>query len=1009
MGTIDIFNSDGSVLANVIIEESSYRRYQIMGEHAVTLNFKYEGFLVVPVGAYINFKGLRYTLLNPAGFTKAASRNYDYSLKLEAYQGSMTDAIFINIPDGRTSFSRTARPAEFLQSLVDNLNREDTGWSIGACIDAVQKEIQFNETTCAEALKLLAEAFKTEWEVVGKEISLRKVEYFKDAPLALSYGMGNGFLPGLGRGNFDDNRPINRLFVRGGERNIDYSNYGSQNLVMPADQTIRYDGSHFEGEDGFTEASARTYAVSDDGRSLVRTDGDTISKREGSVELTEIYPMREGTVTGIVWLYKGTEYTDYAAAVAAAVADGSTAGSVFCNIFDTTIPDSLDYSQWRIDGEQMIVTFQSGRLSGRDIGIQQDDHSLTGYDHATRRFQLITTEEYGAFIPDSRLAVGDKYACFGMTMPAAYIRDDATKSGASWDLFREAVRYKYENEEYRFTFKGTLDGIWARARWDTIEDKIIPGGYISFSDPQFQPEGVLIRISAIKDYLVEPFKPELELTNVVIGGGLRSEVRKIDQQEVVIDDRIRDIANLTVRQWRDKEELRRGLARLHLEFSEGISPITVNTMQLLVGSSQCQFRFVSSSTAPAPVNPVIAYDPTTNTLSVQAGIIQHMTLGIDAISGTHAVSEYKFWGMDAFTSSSAEPLENDKPYWLYAHVPKTGTDNGTFAVSLDEMPFDDGDYYNLLVGFLNSEYNGTRAWTPLFGSTEILPGQVVTDMIRSNDGGTYFDLLNSEIGGRIAFKDGIISGNIAVSNDDQEITAMISGNNSDTSNIAYSAGGGDKNAQFYIQHDGRVVANNASIRGRIEAQSGIIGKFNIGADGGLTNNFNEDAGRIVFRYDPNGVYAGMGTNVLPPSSGLVCAARFENTGDNPNGTNLAAYFLSNNSEENSAIYIGGGFITGFAVNTKIIDDTATSYTVGKDDCYLSCYNTSSLSVTLPAPSSMEVGKVIYVRRVNSAITLIGKIHANGVVSSIGVGAGIGDTAVLVNDGQYWCYNYMVRG
>ena len=301
-GKIIIYNPDGSELVRVVCSTNSYRRWQVMGEHAVTLNFEYAGFLEIPVGSYISFKGHRYTLYNHSDFTKNGRRKYAYTLKLQSYQALMDDAIFINIPDGRTSFNRSARPHEFLESLVENLNREDSGWTVGAYIEAQPKDIAFNETTCSEALRLMAEAFKTEWEVNGKEISLRKVEYFKGTPLRLQYGKGKGFIPGLGRGNFDGTRPINRLFVRGGERNIDYSTYGSQTLLMPAGQSISYDGTYFEDQAGFNSALARTYTVSGDGRSLIRTEIDPISKREGSVDLTEIYPMREGTITRILWV-----------------------------------------------------------------------------------------------------------------------------------------------------------------------------------------------------------------------------------------------------------------------------------------------------------------------------------------------------------------------------------------------------------------------------------------------------------------------------------------------------------------------------------------------------------------------------------------------------------------------------------------------------------------------------------------------------------------------------------
>ena len=78
--------------------------------------------------------------------------------------------------------------------------RDSSGvWKVGTCIDAPEKTIEFNHTYCDEALQSVADAFETEYENNNHTISLRKVEYFKEDPLPLAYGKGNGFMPGVGR------------------------------------------------------------------------------------------------------------------------------------------------------------------------------------------------------------------------------------------------------------------------------------------------------------------------------------------------------------------------------------------------------------------------------------------------------------------------------------------------------------------------------------------------------------------------------------------------------------------------------------------------------------------------------------------------------------------------------------------------------------------------------------------------------------------------------------------
>lgn len=782
---IIIYKPDDNQLANITFDTDSYRRWEVMGENSITLNFSLpqipngitEAFLEIPIGSYVNFKGRRYTLYNPTDFTKNGTRNYEYTLKLYAYQELLYDAIFINEPDGMQVFPLTARPEQYLQYIVRNMNKFDVGdwdgveWTIGDCISSnVQQTVQFNGVSVMEALKLVAEAFKTEWEINNKVISLKKVEYNRQAPLILSYGKGNGFVPGLGRFNYDESRPVNKLYVKGGNRNISNYTYGAQNLLLPKAATIRFDGTYFEDEAGYNSAIARQYQTSADGTYLTRIGVAQTSRREAFIELNEAYPKFVGTITDIIWSYNGTEYTTYQQAADAALADTSNVngiGAVFCDVIDTNIPDGLNFADMRIGGEQMVLTPQTGRLSGRDLEILQGQEDASdGYIHAQRRFKLITQSDYNdMFIPDNRLSVGDTYAIFGIDFYKATTGQQVYISNGERDLLKEAVRYKYENEDLRFTFKGELDGIYAQSRWDEIEDKIVAGGYVQFSDPQFHPNGVLIRMSAIKEYLHEPYKPELELTNVVHGGGLKGELAEIPQQEIVIDGAKRDIQRINQRRWQDTMELRNELGNVFTEFSEAVNPVSVQTMQLIAGSERGQFRFVTSRTSLTEVTPIINYSRLSNNVRITGyaggpAYIQHLTLGLNIVDGKSVygnnntiirpASEYRSWSIPAYTSPA---MQKDKLYWVYAKVLKSGT-TGVFYVSeasAENIPYDDGTNYNLIIGALNSENEGTRSWAPLYGFTEILPGMITTPMLRSNDGRTYFDLINGIIGGRITF------------------------------------------------------------------------------------------------------------------------------------------------------------------------------------------------------------------------------------------------------------------
>ena len=110
-------------------------------------------------------------------------------------------------------------------------------------------------------------------------------------------------------------------------------------------------------------------------------------------------------------------------------------------------------------------------LAGKEFDIMQTEAALTGYVHAERRFKLVPQEIDGVTMPNEAFkpAIGDKYAVFGIHLPDAYIEDE--EIGAEWKMFREAAKFKYENEDPRFSFTGPLDGSWAKQDWFEIGGK----------------------------------------------------------------------------------------------------------------------------------------------------------------------------------------------------------------------------------------------------------------------------------------------------------------------------------------------------------------------------------------------------------------------------------------------------------------------------------------------------------------------------------------------------------
>lgn len=706
-----IYDKTGEVLLDIPVDDDSYRYRAIAQAKKVELRYSLVDHVELPTGAYIEYQGERYTLWYPSDFKKEGTRVFDYTVTFGGNEEILKKYKYKLLSDKpyKLKFVMTATPGMFMELLVDNLNLYDSGWTVGTVIEAPEKLLSFNHEKCWAVLGRLAEEFDTEFEIVGKTINLRKVEYYKDAPLKLSYGKGNGFLPGVGRANQGDNLPVEILYVQGGERNIDYSVYGSQTLLLPKSQELSYQG--------------RRYKTDKDGMYVTRADRPLSSYNEDSYDASDIYPSRVGTVSETdTEPGKDTDGNDV----------------TFYNFYDSSVPASLNFEDCLIAGQTMTVIFQTGRLAGREFDVK--------YVHDGRKFEIVSSEQDGMTLPNASLypEVGDKYAVFNISLPAAYVCDNATKTGASWDMFREAVRYLYEREERQFTFSGELDGIWAKKNWLAIGAKLVPGGYVDFSDPQFQPDGILIRITGVRDYINRPHSPELELSNTPVGGFLSDELGKLESEEVTNETRHKQAVSFTLRRWRDAVEMQGMLEKAFKDYGKGQAMSWLRTMSVLVGHESLQFRFVNripteDGQAVTEVDHAFTYDQRKRTLATPSGILQHMTLGIDSLAPSHKVTEYRYWNVAAYTS----PYLGDdmEAMYLYARCTKSGS-SGSFLLSKEPRDLDDGSYYNLLCGALSTEVDGQRSFSTLYGFSEIGPGWMRLNKIINTDGTQYWDMLS---------------------------------------------------------------------------------------------------------------------------------------------------------------------------------------------------------------------------------------------------------------------------
>lgn len=734
-------------------DDSSYRYRALMQPRQMMLKFSLPFFFEFPVGSSVVYERQTYYVKRPEDIKKQGTRNIEYSMTLSTDDSSLGDYKMRNTVDGRLKWSMCARPHEFVEEIVKNLNTRmnTTKWKVGKCIESTEKTVEFNHSYLDAALTDIASAFETEWEITDDcTINLCKVEYNKDKTdmLALSYGRGNGFVPGVGRTSEVGGEPVKRLYVQGGDRNINRATYGEMlglddkpgELLLPLSQRIEYEG--------------RTYESDAHGYYIERVDVISDATKDDSLDCSEIYPSRIGKCSDVIEVDAKKNFYDFV---------------------DDSIPANLDFNSYLIPGETMTVIFQTGMLAGdgKEFEVKYYHNSVNG--KSARRFEIVPQEIDGITMPNETFKPkfgenGDTYAVFGIQLPKEYICNNDDKSGASWDMMREAARKLHDCEEQKFTFTGELQSMWAKRNWERVGGNLVVGGYILFTDAQFAPSGTPIRIVGIKDYLTNPYAPTVELSNSITSpGSASSSLRQIDNTEIVVDDTKREIMQFTKRRFRDALETIGMLEDAQLaNFTGAITPVAIQTMAMLVGDESLQFLMGKTLASIGSGDWFVNWNG--NALVAPSGFLRHMTIGVNAITAERDTGMYNTWRMPSMNLTP----KADSKYYLYAVVNRIGmTYNTTLGGYVNSSPGEwlldneshaideNPNKYHLLVGILNSEYLGERSFATMYGFTEILPGQITTDVVKSSDGESYFNLAHNrfKLGDKLGFNvndDGVL-------------------------------------------------------------------------------------------------------------------------------------------------------------------------------------------------------------------------------------------------------------
>lgn len=346
---------------------------RLMGENVLTVTVNRTSPFEFLIGDHLFFAGERYTL-NQLPRISFDGRRYEYDLTLEGIEYELRKVHFLFYTEtlgfpGGADFALMGNAETFVRVIVENLNRVQSGWSIGEVDETEYKNLAFSGSSCLEVINRLAEEFETEyWIGQNKTVNLSKRGSI--IPVSFEYGKGNG-LYAISRDNVSSKDIVTRLYPYGSEGNLPKNYRGNA-------KRLRLDPE-------FLEMNTDKYGII-----------------ESSKVFDGIRPEREGTITSL-----GGDIFTF-----------SDSGMDF----DLNATDEGN-TLYIINGVKPKVQFQTGDLAGYEF-------ECISYIHATKTFKFkLFTDEVAYDLPNPTLKpkVGDKYILLDIYMPQSYVDEAEAK------------------------------------------------------------------------------------------------------------------------------------------------------------------------------------------------------------------------------------------------------------------------------------------------------------------------------------------------------------------------------------------------------------------------------------------------------------------------------------------------------------------------------------------------------------------------------------------------------
>ena len=734
----------------------------LLGADTVAITVKSATPLTFYLGDQIDVYGKTYTLNQLPGIKKTGNRNFEYTLTFEGVQYELIDVQFL-LPDDTVLDSFTGDLEDFLGILIGNLTRVYSGkWVLGVFpTNTEYKTLTYTEKNCLEVLQDLCEQYSTEFEITQAN-GVRTLN-IKTAGVNFPYTFRYGRTGGL----YELTR-----------QNINSKNVVTRLYVYGGNSNL---GNKYRYSRLCLPGKAKNVSYIENAAAIA-----AYGLKENTKIFNDIRPERYGEVTAA-----GSAYYAFKDATMN---------------FDLNEKDSAGNTKWLIDGVNAKVKFTTGNLAGYEFDVHR-------YDHATKEMQVVPfTDENGMKFPSETSAafqfgVGDKYFFTDINLPDAYKTDAENKllaegNNAITEYSQPQVQYGLSiDENFIRQFAGEL----------TVVNLFAVGDYIPVEDEDI---GVnkSVRITAFTRDLLREYKYNITLGDSVTKQTITRVIEDLQKIDNVIE--INNLADPSKarRNWRASQEI---LANVFDPegnyYSDKIKPLSIETTMLATGARSQQFVLQNTRFEPN-------YEGNPNTIRVVGGTLVHYTIA----------ETVKSWQLNTATFSN---LVSGTVYYIYARCQKNGTAGNIVFDTVQRKVDGDPTYYYFLVGSLSSaitDANGSRPARLIaltYGATTINGRFVATGRIQSGNGGVYFDLDAGEMGGKINFKDGLVSGLVGIGNTNGINAGMSGEGNVDSSVRIWAGATKDKRstAPFRVLQDGAIYAQKGIFAGYLQTPFVYLG------------------------------------------------------------------------------------------------------------------------------------------------------------------------------------------